>query len=74
MRVGIISGDITGKYFVKTLNHVYPVFKVEYEEEKKIILEKLNPFENIYIGGRSGLFEYINMDQAINMEMNIAKK
>ena len=43
----------------------YPLFEVGYEEHCKTIYEYLSQFKNLYTAGRAGMFQYQNMDVAI---------
>ena len=43
----------------------YPLFEVGYEEHCETIYEYLGNFRNLYIAGRAGMFQYQNMDLAI---------
>jgi protoporphyrinogen oxidase len=51
----------------------YPLFEVGYEERCKTICEYLDNFENLCIAGRSGMFQYQNMDHAIRSGMEAAE-
>ncbi|MFH1603660.1 MAG: FAD-dependent oxidoreductase [Pseudomonadota bacterium] len=43
----------------------YPLFEVGYQERTQILCDYLGRFDNMQLAGRSGLFRYYNMDQAI---------
>jgi protoporphyrinogen oxidase len=43
----------------------YPLFEIGYRKHCEVILEYLERFNNLYLAGRSGLFQYYNMDVAI---------
>ena len=59
---------------IVTLNHAYPIFSINYREEKDFIFKKLKAFKNFYLSGRNGTFAYINMDEAILNGKTIADK
>ncbi|MEJ2254763.1 MAG: FAD-dependent oxidoreductase [Nitrospirota bacterium] len=44
----------------------YPLFEVGYEEHCGVIYEYLERFRNLHLAGRSGTFQYQNMDHAIS--------
>jgi protoporphyrinogen oxidase len=50
---------------VLRIPHAYPVFEVGYKEHLKRIMDYLNRFQNLRVIGRSGMFNYLNMDVAM---------
>jgi protoporphyrinogen oxidase len=51
----------------------YPLFELGYEEHCESIYEYLKGFENLHIAGRSGTFQYQNMDHAIASGLEAAE-
>jgi protoporphyrinogen oxidase len=43
----------------------YPLFEVGFEENLEKLYGWLKKFENLRVAGRSGMFQYHNMDHAI---------
>jgi len=75
----IIDGtilDLEKTSFVKKSNIVdtklirvknaYPIYQIGYKEKCKGIYELLKKFRNLKMIGRTGKFDYINMDQVMN--------
>jgi protoporphyrinogen oxidase len=52
----------------------YPLFEVGYEEHCETICRYLEDFENLHLAGRSGMFQYQNMDHAIVSGRDAARK
>lgn len=52
----------------------YPLFEIGYEEHREKLFGYLSRFKNLQTAGRSGMFEYHNMDHAIDAGMEAAKK
>jgi protoporphyrinogen oxidase len=52
----------------------YPLLDVEYRRHYLKILGYLKQFKNLHIGGRGGMFRYLNMDHAIASGIEVAKK
>jgi protoporphyrinogen oxidase len=51
----------------------YPLFEVGYEKHCETIYKYLKRFDNLFIAGRSGMFQYQNMDHAIASGMEAAE-
>jgi len=51
----------------------YPLFEVGYEKHCKVIYDYLSGFKNLHIAGRSGMFQYQNMDHALESGMEAAE-
>jgi protoporphyrinogen oxidase len=56
--------EVVGSCVVR-VPHAYPVLDVGYRGHYDTILGYLDRFENLRISGRSGAFQYLNMDHAI---------
>ncbi|HDS08191.1 MAG TPA: hypothetical protein ENO05_11265, partial [Bacteroides sp.] len=52
----------------------YPVFDLHYRKHLKIITNYLEKFNNLHLVGRSGMFSYLNMDQAMESGILAAEK
>lgn len=52
----------------------YPVFDVYYRDHLKVITDFLKNFDNLHLVGRSGMFSYLNMDQAMETGIAAAEK
>ncbi|NHJ39435.1 MAG: FAD-binding protein [Asgard group archaeon] len=51
--------------FVKRITHAYPIFDLNFQENLTTILAFLSRFENLELIGRTGTFQYLNMDLAL---------
>lgn len=54
--------------------NAYPLFEVGYRKEIDTLYDYLAGFSNIHIAGRSGMFQYYNMDVALRSGMETAGK
>lgn len=48
--------------FVKRVSHAYPIFDLNFQENLTTVLTFLSQFENLELIGRTGTFQYLNMD------------
>lgn len=60
--------------FVEKIENVYPIYKLNFQEELNKIKQELKTIDNLYLAGRSGLFWYNNMDDSIENALNLSKK
>lgn len=58
---------------VERVEKAYPLFKVGYREEYETLQGFLSSIENLHTIGRSGRFEYFNMDHAIESGLKAAE-
>lgn len=65
--------DIIGAKIIK-INKAYPVYNLNYNLYLNKIRNYLNNFQNLYLIGRLGNFQYNNMDNAIKDGFEIASK
>jgi len=64
--------DIEG-YFVLKNKYGYPILLKGYESNLELIFDELRKKENLLTGGRQGLFNYIQMDFALNSGFKMAE-
>ena len=67
----ITSGDVLGSDILR-VPRAYPLFEVGFDRHCKVIMDYLEGFDNLSVAGRSGMFEYQNMDHAIRSGMEAA--
>jgi len=60
-------------YFIWKNKYGYPIPTLNYEKNLFKIFHYLNSIKNLYVGGRQGLFTYIQMYQALEMGFKIAE-
>ena len=73
-RLGFIQRHEVLDYAVVRVPKAYPLFEVGYREHVSVIYEYLGRFKNLHIAGRSGMFQYYNMDVAIKSGIETAEK
>lgn len=59
---------------VLRIPYAYPVFDLQYQSHLRVITDFLDTFDNLHLIGRSGLFSYLNMDQAMESGIMVAEK
>jgi len=59
---------------VLRIPYAYPVFDLHYQKHLKVITDFLDGFDNLHLIGRSGMFSYLNMDQAMESGIMAAEK
>lgn len=69
-QLGLIHGSDVIDSLVLRVPHAYPVFEIGYADNRRKICDYLGSFENLRVIGRGGMFQYFNMDHA--MESGIA--
>lgn len=70
--LGLELRDKTVGYYTERIEHAYPVYSLDYMENKKRILEYLRAITNMVTCGRQGLFDYVFMDDAMLMGFEAA--
>jgi protoporphyrinogen oxidase len=73
-RLGFIQRNEVLDCAVVRVPKAYPLFEVGYREHVSVINEYLGRFKNLHITGRSGMFQYYNMDVAIKSGIETAEK
>ncbi len=73
-RLGFIQRSEVLDYKVIRVTKAYPLFEVGYREHVSVIYEYLGRFKNLHITGRSGMFQYFNMDVAIKSGIETAEQ
>jgi protoporphyrinogen oxidase len=63
--LGLDVKDNVVDFFTTRLLHAYPVYTLEYRENRDRLLDYLKTFDGIVSCGRQGLFDYIFMDDAM---------
>lgn len=71
-RLGFFDPKEVSGATVHRIERAYPLFEIGYEENCKIIMDYLSKFENLIVAGRTGTFEYLNMDNAIKAGIDAA--
>jgi protoporphyrinogen oxidase len=71
--LGFINRDEVLGTDVLRVSKAYPLFEVGYEKHCEVIYDYLSRFDNLHIAGRSGMFQYQNMDHAIESGMEAAE-
>ena len=61
----LVSTDRVFDGFVKRSANAYPVYKIGYQDKLEVVKSYLNQFQNLQCIGRSGQYQYNNMDHSI---------
>ena len=72
-RAGIVRKKDIQKVLVKRLSNIYPLYDMNYAENLNTLLDYLDGIDNLVSNGRSGLFNYNNMDHCIDMGLVAAE-
>ncbi len=73
-QLGFLAPDDIADSCVLRIPYAYPVFDIAYKKQLRIITEYLGGFTNLQLIGRSGMFSYLNMDQAMESGLAAAEK
>ena len=72
-KLGLIKkSEVLGSRVVR-VPKAYPIHELGYREPYGIIMNYLGKFQNLHTIGRTGRFEYLNMDSAIQSGMEAAE-
>ncbi len=64
--LGFRLDDVLGSFVVRVA-HGYPVYHLNYERDRRVLLAEVARFGNVRTAGRQGLFRYVFMDAAMQM-------
>lgn len=65
---------VSREYFCSKGEELYPIKSVENREKLKKLLKMARKWKELYLIGRLGRYEYINMDQAISKSLDLFEK
>lgn len=65
---------VSWEYFCSKGEELYPIKSVENREKLKKLLKMARKWKELYLIGRLGRYEYINMDQAISKSLDLFEK
>lgn len=71
--LGIRKEEVINKYS-HAIEHVYPVYDLDYDKHLKVIKDYLDQFQNLIYIGRPGRFIYTNQDHSLEMGILAARK
>jgi protoporphyrinogen oxidase len=71
--LGFRVDDVVDAFCVRVA-HGYPVYHLEYDRDRRLLLREVNRFSNIQTAGRQGLFRYVFMDAAMQMGIRAAEQ
>lgn len=72
--LGGFSKDDIIESFCERITHAYPLFDIGYEKNLSTIFSFLSHINNLELIGRTGTFQYINMDIVLLHGINCARK
>jgi len=72
--LGFFSEDAIIESFCERITHAYPLFDIGYEENLNLILSFLSKIQNLELIGRTGTFQYLNMDMVLLHGINCANR
>jgi protoporphyrinogen oxidase len=71
-RLGLLYPSEVCSGFVIREPHEYPIYTLTYRRHRETLLAHLRRLTNLQTTGRQGLFQYNNMDQAMEMGLTAA--
>ncbi len=74
IELGFFSKNEIIESFCERVTDAYPLFDLGYKENLSIILSFLSQIRNLELIGRTGTFQYINMDMVLLHGINCAQK
>lgn len=61
-----------GRCWVKRERHAYPVYDLEFQRNRAVVLEFLDGISGLVTVGRQGRFDYLNMDECFQLGLDAA--
>jgi protoporphyrinogen oxidase len=71
-RLGLIAKREAIDSLVMRIPNAYPIFEIGYDGDRRKICDYLGSFENLRVIGRGGMFQYFNMDHAMESGVAVA--
>lgn len=74
VRLGFVDRQEVLDSMIVRVPKAYPLFEIGYDAHAGVLFDYLERFSNLHIAGRSGMFQYQNMDVAIRSGIETAEK
>jgi protoporphyrinogen oxidase len=71
--LGFRVDDVVDAFCVRVA-HGYPVYHLEYDRDRRLLMREVGRFSNVQTAGRQGLFRYVFMDAAMQMGIRAAEQ
>jgi protoporphyrinogen oxidase len=71
--LGFAVDDVLGAFCAR-VEHGYPVYHLDYDRDRRLLLSEVQRFANVRTAGRQGLFRYVFMDTAMQMGLRAAEQ
>jgi len=71
--LGFAVDDVLGAFCAR-VEHGYPVYHLDYDRDRRLLLSEVQRFANVRTAGRQGLFRYVFMDAAMQMGLRAAEQ
>jgi UDP-galactopyranose mutase len=55
------------------VENAYPIYHINYQEDRKAFIQACETIPNLTLLGRTGNFDYINMDATIKEALDLAR-
>lgn len=72
--LGLIRKDEVIDSLVLRIPNAYPIFEIGYDADRRKICDYLESFGNLRVIGRGGMFQYFNMDHAMESGVAVAEE
>ncbi len=71
--LGLIAAESVCKTHLVRVENAYPIYHVNYQEDRKAFIQASATMPNLHLLGRTGNFDYINMDATIKEALDLAR-
>ncbi len=72
-KLGFVKREEVINYWIHKERHAYPVYDLQYRENREAVMNYLRQFVNLQLIGRAGSFRYNNQDHALEMGILAAR-
>jgi protoporphyrinogen oxidase len=73
VREGLLKKEEILHSFLQRVPDAYPVYALDYRRHLSIVLDFITQFPNLYLSGRTGRFNYLNMDKIMEEAFALAQ-
>jgi protoporphyrinogen oxidase len=71
--LGLIAPEAVCKTHLVRVENAYPIYHINYQEDRKAFIQACETIPNLTLLGRTGNFDYINMDATIKEALDLAR-
>ena len=71
-RLGFLARESVRQTWLLRVSHAYPTYRIGYADDLRRVQEVLTHWPTLHLAGRTGSFQYLNMDAVIRQAIHLA--